>query len=170
MLMQTLRRLVVVTLLMSVTGVLATATASSALVQHGIGVLKGCESPTAVGSPYACSYSITQDVSGDTATITSIVDTATTAGGPVISGNILPLLTLTLSGGAACNGAQTACTIPDGGEIDTADYSYYTVKAADFGLLGHSLSDQVTVGFTEVCTGAGASNCPVGTQDTNAGS
>jgi hypothetical protein len=166
----TCRTLLVPVLVVSTVGVLATATPASAAARHGISVLKGCESPTTIGSLYECSYAISQNVSGDTATITGITDVATTAGGPVSSGNILPLLTLTLAGGASCNTGQTACTIPDGGSIGTADYAYYTVKAADFGLPNHLLSDKVTVSFTEVCTGAGASNCPIGTQTANAGS
>ena len=41
-------------------------------VQHGIGLTKGCTSPTKVGDPYSCSYTVTNvlDEAEDTLTIT----------------------------------------------------------------------------------------------------
>jgi uncharacterized repeat protein (TIGR01451 family) len=169
---RTVRKLLAPTLLLGAIGTFITAVPTGAVVKHGVTVLKGCESPTSIGQPYECGYSLLQVVTGDTATITSVVDNVAANGVPggVSSGNILPLLTLTLTGGAACNSGQTSCTIPAGGEIDSDDYSFYTVQAADFNLPDHTLDDSVTVGFTEVCTGPGSSDCPIGPQTSNAGS
>jgi hypothetical protein len=139
-------------------------------VEHGIGVLKGCESPTTIGSLDECSFTLFQEVPGDTATVTNLTEFVQAQGSTlpgVSSGNILPLLNLTLTGGATCNVTQTSCTIPAGGFITTSDFGDYTVTAADFTLPDHVLPDTVTVTFSEVCTGAGASNCPVGNATTS---
>src|SRR5450759_1433804 len=60
-------------------------------VQHGIGLTKGCTSPTKIGDPYACSYTIHNvlDDAEDTLTINSLIDVVSSAGGDVNSGNIL---------------------------------------------------------------------------------
>jgi hypothetical protein len=173
MFIRTVRRLLVLVVLVSAIGSFVTATVTSAAVQHGIGILKGCESPTTIGQLYECSYSLFQPVNGDTATVTDITDDVAAAGSTppgVSSGNILSQLSLTLTGGAACNVGQTACTIPFGGEISTADFGFYHVRAADFALPGNILSDTVTATYSEVCTGPGAGNCPVGNTSTTAGS
>ncbi|HXQ62554.1 MAG TPA: Ig-like domain repeat protein [Acidimicrobiales bacterium] len=170
MTIRTIRRLLVPVLLASSVGIVAVATSASAVVVHGITLQKGCVSPTAIGQPYECVYTLAQNVSGDTATITNVDDITAAKSGPVNSGPILPLLSLTLSGGAACNTGQSQCTIPDGGTITSAEYSYYTVQPADFTLPSSLLSDEVTATYTEVCTGPGSVNCPVGPQTATAGS
>ena len=38
--------------------VVGSGEASAQEVQHGIGFLKGCTSPTAVGQPYTCAFSV----------------------------------------------------------------------------------------------------------------
>jgi hypothetical protein len=45
-------------------------------VQHGIGFTKGCVSPTQIGAPYSCTYSIQNivDDAQDTLTINGLVD------------------------------------------------------------------------------------------------
>ena len=64
--------------------------ASSADVQHGIGFTKGCASPTAIGQPYLCSYSVRNilDEARDTLTINGLADVVHASGGDVPSGNI----------------------------------------------------------------------------------
>src|ERR1700722_6593929 len=92
-----LRRFVVSVVLASAVGVIATASPTSAAVTHGIILEKGCESPTAIGQPYECSYTIIQPVSGDVATISSLSDNVAAAGltpPGVSSGNILSQLSL----------------------------------------------------------------------------
>src|SRR5687768_1902820 len=113
---------------------------------HGIGFQKGCASPTFVGDPLRCAFGVSnnQDTGNnagsiDTLTITSIVDTVCTTTPPpactgATSGNILPMLTLTLSGGATCNVGQTLCTLPPGAMILSdvvTGFSHYTVDADD---------------------------------------
>src|SRR4051812_8378594 len=58
-------------------------------VQHGIVVTKGCVSPTQIGQPYSCSYTVrnSNDDAHDTLTIDSLVDVVHSAGGDVSSGN-----------------------------------------------------------------------------------
>src|SRR5277367_5497043 len=97
---RTLRRLLVTVLLASAVGVEATTSASNAAVEHGIVMEKGCESPTFIGQPYECSYTLFQPVPGDTATVTSLSDLVAAAGQAppgLSSGNILAQLQLTLS-------------------------------------------------------------------------
>src|SRR5262245_7437477 len=59
--------------------------------QHGITLSKGCASPTSIGAPYTCAYTVfnTSDDAHDTLTIHSLVDVVHSAGGDVNSGNIL---------------------------------------------------------------------------------
>jgi hypothetical protein len=145
-----------------------TARARSSAVVEGITFLKSCESPTLIGTPYQCAYQATNP-STDTATVTSIVDDVQSAGGPVVSGNLLPLLTLTLAGGATCNVSQTSCTIPDGGSLTSVEYSFYSPQPADVDLPGHLLTDVATVTFTMVCVEA-THHCPGGPDTAQAGS
>jgi uncharacterized repeat protein (TIGR01451 family) len=169
---RTFRKLLAPVVLLSAIGILATATPTSAAVNHGIVMEKGCESPTTIGSPYECSYTLIQPVPGDTATITSITDhvVTTTVAGGVTSTNLLPLLTLNFTGTASCNAGQTVCTIPFGSSISSDDFSFYTVQAADFSQPNHQLNDHASAAYSEVCTGQGAGNCPVGTLAATAGS
>ena len=68
---------------------------------HGIGFVKGCNSPTVVGQPYVCTFQAinTVDTQHDTLTITSVVDVVHAFGGDVTSANLLPTATLSLAGG-----------------------------------------------------------------------
>ena len=139
---------------------------SAQVVIQGLGVAKGCDPSTPVGSPYQCGYGFTNNngvnPSNNTITITSVVDTVFAAGGNVSSGNILPSLHLILGGAATCVGGAglgtagpyigaTSCSIPQNSGILTQSFSYYTVTNADFGLAGHVLADQVTANWQAIC-------------------
>ena len=82
---------------------------------HGIGFVKGCDSPTKVGDPYICSYQILNvvDTAHDTIKITGLTDVVHSAGGDVPSGNILPSLQLVFSGPTVtCTGGSGGDTFP----------------------------------------------------------
>src|SRR5262245_65868951 len=66
-------------------------TLAQTTVQHGIGFTKGCQSPTKIGDPMLCSYTVRNalDEAEDTLTISGLTDTVHAAGGDVNSGNIL---------------------------------------------------------------------------------
>ena len=150
-------------------------------VQHGIGFLKGCTSPTAVGQPYTCAFSVQNvlDEANDTLTINSLTDTVHAAGGDVGGAtNILPLVRVTtltappnpVQSGATCAAASgdgslaapytgvTMCTLPPGSRLQVLPFSHYTVQAADFALPGHVLRDDGSLGWHDLCNG-GAPNC-----------
>ena len=57
--------------------------ALAADTQHGISFTKGCVSPTQIGQPYTCTYSIRNDIdeAQDTLTINGLIDTVHAAGG-----------------------------------------------------------------------------------------
>ena len=138
---------------------------------HGIAFAKGCSSPTLIGQAYKCDYTIANSIdsgngslnSSDTLTITSLVDNVQ-ANPPVNSGNILPLLTLTLSNGATCNSGQTLCTLPHGASITTTvPYTFYNVKAND----PDPLTDMATLTWQDLCN-SGATNCSTGNLTTPA--
>ena len=147
--------------------------AASAQAQgvHGIGFAKGCDSPIAVGDPYECEYTINNNVdtgdgvTGDTLTITSIVDVIAANPSDETSANLLPLLTLTLSGGATCNPGQTLCTLPPGASISSDPYSFYNVDADD----PSPLDDTAELTWQDLCT-SGANNCPIDDRTSQAGS
>ena len=63
-------------------------------VNHGISVTKGCSSPTSVGQPYSCTYSIRNNIDDaqDTLTVNGLVDVVHSAGGDVTSGNVFSQL------------------------------------------------------------------------------
>src|SRR5262245_15015327 len=67
------------------------AFSASAQSEHGIGFSKGCDTPTKVGDPYVCSYTIrnNSDDLGDDLTFTSLVDTVFAFDGPKTSTNIV---------------------------------------------------------------------------------
>ena len=153
--------------------------------QHGIGLVKGCVSPVIVGNPLQCQYTISntldtgtgQPGSADTLTIDRLEDFVCNGGivggnclgknaqPPVPSGDILPLLTLTLNGGATCNPGQTMCTLPPGASISTAFYSHYNVEADD----ADPLPDRVVLRWQDLNT-SGSNNPPVGDQEQFTGS
>src|SRR5215217_1604116 len=147
-------------------------------VQHGIALTKGCVSPTKIGDPYACTYTIQNNVDDaqDTLTINSLTDIVHSAGGDVDSGNIFGTLQLVATGGATCSGAgisgagtagspytgATSCTLPFNSRIDVQAVSHYTVQAADFALPEHKLPDDVALGWHDLCddpAGTDNSNC-----------
>src|SRR5215208_6717807 len=163
------------------------ASAADPIVTHGITPTKGCVSPTKIGDPYTCSFTIRNNVdeAHDTLTIHSLVDVVKSAGGNVSSGNILSSVGLVLSGGATCIGGAgagtiaspyvgaTECTLPSGARIDVRPTSHYTVQAADFGLSGHQLKDDVSIGWHDLCddlAGTGNSNCNANPPNVNASS
>src|SRR4051812_44827117 len=155
-------------------------------VQHGIVVTKGCFSPTQIGQPYSCTYTVrnSNDDAQDTLTIESLVDLVHSAGGDVSSGNVLSKLSLTVgpfspagfNSPPTCTGptmtgngsaatpwvGATQCTLPFGSRINVGAFSFYTVKAVDFNLAGHILSDEVSLGWHDLCNDpakTGNSNC-----------
>jgi hypothetical protein len=174
------RRIKVAISAVAILAVAMTQVASmSAAVIQGLAVSKGCESPTAVGSPYACQYIITNsnppNPSQNTLVVTAVSDSVAASGGAVGSGNILSSLSLTLTGGATCVGGggtpyvgATACTLPFGGSISSADFSFYTVVNGDYALSGHQLADTATVTWHSLCDVTGASGCNANVQ-TNQG-
>src|SRR3954451_14382565 len=84
--------------------------AQAALGQHGIAFVKGCDSPTNIGDPYNCSYTILNvvDTVHDTLSVTGLSDQVHAASGDVNSGNILPALQLVFSGAVNCVGGSGA--------------------------------------------------------------
>ena len=154
---ETSRRGLVVGLVLTALAVLIAAgagggVARAADVQHGISVAKGCVSPTQIGQPYSCIYSIRNEVDDahDTLTIRSLVDTVHANGGDVSSGNVFSSLRL-IAGlftttPASCSGpgmtgdgspgnpwiGATLCTLPFGSRVGVLQFSFYTVKPADF--------------------------------------
>lgn len=139
---------------------------------HGIGFVKGCQSPTDIGSPYLCTYAILNTVdtgngagTSDTLTITSVVDVVHASPSDVASANLLPLLTLHLSGGATCNVGQTLCTLPPGSSITSDPYSFYTPDGND----PSPLTDTATLTWQDLCT-SNADNCPATAQTSTSGS
>src|SRR5262245_10414517 len=172
--------------------------AGAADVQHGISFTKGCSSPTAIGSPYSCSFSVQNNIdeAHDTLTINGLVDVVHSAGGDVNSGNVFSTVSLdscsTSSGAcvqttATCSGGAltgtgtrvdpwknaTSCALPFGSRINVQSFSHYTVQAADFGLPNHRLLDDGSLSWHDVCNdpaGTGNTNCNPNPPDVGAGS
>ena len=151
---------------------------------HGIAFVKGCDSPTKIGDPYNCAYQIFNivDTAPDTLRITGLSDVVHSAGGDVPSGNILGSLKLIFSGptvtciGGSGSGTAgdpyigaTQCTLPPTTSISTAQFSHYTVKAGDFALPNHSLTDDAGLNWTDLCDGQ-STNCNPNPQVASAGS
>jgi hypothetical protein len=160
-----------------------TGVASAADVQHGISFTKGCASPTQVGAPYSCTYSIRNNVdeAKDTLTINGLNDTVHAASGNVSSGNVFSSLkfeigTPSVPGapdpscvGGTGNGqpgtpftGASSCTIPFGSRLNVLSFSFYTVQASDFNLPGHVLTDSAELTWHDLCNdpgGTGNSNC-----------
>jgi hypothetical protein len=147
-----------------VAGMLLSSPSARAAELHGIGFVKGCNSPTVVGQPYICTFSAinTVDTQHDTLTITSVVDVVHSGSGglvPVTSGNLLlPPTVLTLGVGASCNPGQTLCTIPYGSSV-TFTITFYSVQPGD----PNPLTDTATLTFQDTCSpGTPTPNCPLG--------
>src|SRR5215217_5129682 len=150
-------------------------------VQHGVSFTKGCASPTKIGEPYSCSFTIRNilDQAHDTLTINSLVDVVHSAGGDVSSGDIFNTLKFSVgtflagfSTPPTCNGSgsgtvgdpwtgATLCTLPFGSRLNVASTSHYTVQAADFTLTDHKLKDDASLGWNDLC------DDPAGTLNSN---
>src|SRR3954454_7166782 len=144
-------------------------------VQHGIGFTKGCASPTKVGDPYTCSYTVRNNIDDaeDTLTITSVTDVVHAASGDVNSGNIIGSVKINVLGGATCAAASgtgavgdpyqgvTSCTIPFNGRVVIQPFSHYTAQPGDFALPSHQLKDDAFLTWQDLC------NDPAGTGNTN---
>jgi len=162
-------------------------------VQHGISFTKGCASPTHIGQPYSCSYSVRNNVdeAQDTLTMTGLADTVHSAGGDVGSGNVMTSLKFEIgaflpgfSTPPTCNGIgtgtaadpfrnATTCTLPFGSRLNVQPFSFYTVQAADFNLAGHVLTDSANLTWHDTCNdpaGTGNSNCVPNPPNVGAGS
>src|SRR5580765_4817352 len=170
--------------------------ASADNVQHGIGFTKGCTSPTKIGDPYACSFTVRNvlDEAQDTLTINGLIDVVHTAGGDVGAGNNLlgsvQITTTTTPTGATQSGSTcaaamgtgtagnpyvgvTSCTLPFGSRINVLSFSHYTVQPGDFALPLHQLKDDAKVSWHDLCDdpgGTGNSNCNSDPPDVGAAS
>src|SRR5215208_143303 len=127
---------------LAVLGAIFVTTGAAADVNHGIGFTKGCTSPTKIGDPYSCSFTVRNilDQAQDTLTINSLVDVVHSASGDVNSGNILGSVSITVASGATCvasggNGTLvtpytgvTSCTLPFGARVNVLSSSHYTVQ------------------------------------------
>jgi len=163
--------LVVAVVALAVAAVLGAIPGSAALPKvHGIGFLKGCDSPTAVGEEMSCRVAIrnTIDNGPDTLTVTSVVDLVHAAGGDEVSGNLLPTLNFTFSGGASCNLGQTLCTLPPGSSMESDSFLFHTVTVADV-TSANPLVDHATLTWQDTCDSQ-SPNCPVGDQFATTGS
>ncbi len=161
---------------------LTASPAAQATPRHGVSPFKVCNPTTAVGQPYICSYAI-QDTDGfhDSITVNDVDDVVTTASGAVDSGNILGSLHLIYDPGIAnpsamptCIGGTglgttaspyvgaTMCTIPWDAGIETANYTFYSVKPLDYNLPSHELTD--LVGFTWDSLCESGQSCPTPNQ------
>jgi hypothetical protein len=177
-----------------IVGLVVTGSAAGAVARHSppvVSELCGPGASTFIGQPYACSYGV-QDTDGlhDGVTVTAIQDDIGTASGAINSGNILSDLQLIFDPGVSnpsampsCVGGSgqgttaspyigaTECTIPWDSEIETDNFTFYTVAAADFNLPGHRLSDTMTVTWQSLCASPGGSgiSCPIGDQNSSVG-
>src|SRR5436190_14315785 len=106
--------------LLMVLGTFTLAEPAKADAVHGIGFFKGCTSPTTVGQKTSCNFTITNTSDPDDLTISSLVDVVHGAAGDDNSGNIIPTLTWSFSGGASCNATKTVCTLPTGSKMSTS--------------------------------------------------
>jgi hypothetical protein len=133
--------------------------------QHGISFTKGCSSPTFVGAPYSCSYTVRNNVdeAGDTLTISQITDTVQASGGNVVHSTVLDDAAVVPSLGATCTAPPNrVCTLPFGSRVDVGPYSFYMVQPGDFALAGHVLADNATLVWHDLCDGLAAGPPPGG--------
>ena len=155
--------------------------AGSAAATHGIGFQKGCNSPTKIGDPVVCHYTITNNnftnASLDTVTINSLADVTHAAAGDTPNTNILGNLELYVTAGnptcTATGGTGTfadpwtgvtGCTLPGGNviagprlglwsEIQSKDHNGYVTQPADYNIhpVTHALADDGVLGWKDVC-------------------
>jgi hypothetical protein len=144
--------------------VVGSSGASAADVTHGIGFTKGCSSPTKVGAPYSCSWTIRNnlDDAEDTLTINNITDTVHAVGGNVVSSTVLDNASVAVSGGATCTAPPNrVCTLPFNSRVDVGPFTFYTVHASDFTGPGSQLTDSSDLAWHDLC------DDPAHTGDTN---
>jgi len=138
--------------------------ASSAGPQHGIGFTEGCTSPTDVGEPYTCLWTVRNvlDEAQDTLTITQLTDTVHSAGGNVVNSTVLDSAPVTPSGGATCTAPPNrVCTLPFGSQVAIGPFTHYTVTGADFAG-ANPLTDSSDLTWHDLCddpTHTGSLNC-----------
>src|SRR5580765_1957823 len=136
--------------------------ASAADPQHGIGFTKGCQSPTKVGDPYTCTFTVRNnlDEALDTLTISQLTDTVHSAGGNVTFSTLLDSAPVAPSAGATCTAPPNrTCTLPAGGRVDIGPFTHYTVTPADFAG-ANPLTDDASLKWNDTCDHSPApSNC-----------
>src|SRR6185295_16641231 len=135
----------------------------AAAATHGIGFQKGCNSPTKIGDPVVCHYTITNNnftnASLDTVKINSLADITHAAAGDA---------TCVATGGTGTFAdpwtGVTECTLPGGNvisgprlglwsEITSKDHNGYVTQPADFNIdpVNHSLANDAKLGWVDQC-------------------
>jgi hypothetical protein len=160
---------------------LVLATAAGAQGGHGLGGSTNCSSPTKIGAPVFCTYTIrnNSDDFGDTMLAHSVIATAQGAGGSVISGNVFSSLQWVFTpapgdpGAPTCTGGSglgtalsprvgaTSCNLPDEARIQSLSFTFYTAQPADFTLPGDILPMLADYAAADLCDAPGTENCPV---------
>jgi hypothetical protein len=89
-----------------------------AIVQHGMSLSKGCDSPTKIGDPVSCSYTALTgtDQAHDSSTIWQLIDTVDSIP-PDVSGNLL-------------NTASLTTTTVDTGNVQSGSVCYQLVRSS----------------------------------------
>jgi len=185
-------------MIMSAAGLLVllafAGSASAQDVNHAIDFTKSCTSPTKIGDPYQCSYTVRNDIDAaqDALTVNGLRDVVHRAAGDLDSGNVFSTLQIdsctTASGActqsaATCTGGvgtgtrvdpwvgATSCTLPYGSQLNFHSFSHYTVQPADYGLASHLLKDDAFLTWHDLCNGPVANtNCVADPADAQAGS
>src|SRR5215470_6984742 len=127
--------------------------ASCQTIQHGIGLTKGCTSPTKVGDPYTCTFTVRNvlDEAGDTLTISQLTDIVHSAGGNVTFATVLDSAPVVASNGATCTAPPNrVCTLPSTGRVDIGPFTHYTVTGADFAG-ANPLTDDASLTWQDTC-------------------
>src|SRR5215471_9495950 len=133
--------------------IVSSGASSQPAPQHGIGLTKGCTSPTKVGDPYSCTFTVRNvlDEAQDTLTISGLTDTVHSAGGNVVFSTVLDSAPVVPSGGATCTAPPNrVCTIPFNGRVDIGPFTHYTVTAADFAG-ANPLTDDASLQWNDTC-------------------
>lgn len=134
------------------------------VLASSIAFTKGCTSPTNIGAPNTCAFTIRNILASNTLAITSLIDTVHSAGGDIVSGNLLGAVTLVFNGAVSCVGGSgagtiaspyvgaTSCSLPVGTSITTGAFSHYTVQGPDYGLPNHLLTDMGSLTWHDTCS------------------
>src|SRR5262249_506609 len=64
----------------------------------------------------------------------------------------------------------SSCIMGFGSTLTTNSFSFYTVRAVDFNLPNHRLTDSMTVNWNNTCTSPTVENCTTNPQNSGAGS